>query len=110
MIDPGSVVLVLFPGIQATKPRPAVVISTALHQTTHGDIILGLLTGNLAQARGPTDYVLQDFVAAGLRKPSAFRVFLTTKPPSDVSRVLGKLSDHDWAEVQSRLRLALAVS
>jgi mRNA interferase MazF len=110
MIDPGSVVLVLFPGIQMTKPRPAVVISTAVHQTTHGDMVLGVLTGNLAQARGPTDYVLQDFALAGLRKASAFRVFLVTKPPSDILRVLGKLSDRDWQEVQTRLRLALAVT
>src|SRR6266581_2599990 len=101
MIDPGSVVLVIFPGIHLTKPRPAVVISTPLHQTTHGDIVLGILTGNLSQATGPTDYILQDIAAAGLHRPSAFRVFLTTKPGSDVVRVLGKLSDRDWQEVKS---------
>jgi len=109
MIDPGSVVLVRFPGIQQTKSRPAVVISTVLHQTTHGDTVLGVLTGNLAQASGPTDYVLQDCAAAGLHKPSGFRVFLTTQPGADIMRVLGKLSDRDWREVQAQLRLALDV-
>jgi mRNA-degrading endonuclease toxin of MazEF toxin-antitoxin module len=110
MIDAGSVVLVIFPGAQQTKPRPAVVISTAVHQTTHGDVVLGVLTSNLAQASGPTDYILQDSAAAGLHKASAFRVFLVTKPASDVVRVLGKLTNRDWQEVKSRLRLALAVT
>lgn len=109
MIDPGTVVLVNYVGIHMTKNRPSVVISTALHQTTQHDTVVGLLTGNRAQARGSTDYVLQDWAAAGLHKPSAFRVFLSTKPLSDVLSVIGKLTDRDWREVQARLRLALAV-
>jgi mRNA interferase MazF len=110
MIDPGSVVLVEFPGIHQTKKRPAVVISTSLHQTTHGDIILGVLTSNLAQAAGPTDYILKDSTAAGLHKPSAFRVHLITKQATDSPAIVGKLTDQDWQEVQARLRLALAVT
>jgi mRNA interferase MazF len=110
MIDPGSVVLVEFPGVHQTKKRPAVVLSTALHQMTHGDIVLGVLTGNLAQATGPTDYILQDSAAAGLHKPSAFRVHLVTKQATDKLTVIGKLTDQDWQEVQARLRLALALT
>ncbi len=57
MIDPGSVVLVVFPGAHKTKARPAVVLSTALHQTTQGDVVLGVLTGNIARQPGrPTTY------------------------------------------------------
>src|SRR5437763_857155 len=109
MIDPGSVVLVNFTGVQQKKLRPTVVISTGLHQTTHGDIVVAVLTGNLAQATGPTDYILMDWAAAGLRKPSAFRVYLETYRTHDIIKVLGKLTDRDWQEVQARLRLALAV-
>ena len=109
MIDPGTVVIVYYVGIRETKNRPNVVISTALHQTTQHDAVVGLLTGNLSQARGPTDYILQDWATAGLRRPSAFCVFLSTKPLSDVLSVIGKLTDRDWQEVQARLRLALAV-
>jgi mRNA interferase MazF len=86
-----------------------VVISTPLHQTTQRDVVVGVLTGNLAQARGPTDYVLQDWAAAGLRVPSLFRAYLGTKPLADVSAVIGKLTDRDWKEVPARLRLALEV-
>jgi mRNA interferase MazF len=110
VFDPGTVVLANYVGIHATKNRPSVIISTALHQTTQHDAVVGLLTGNLAQARGPTDYILQDWAAAGLHKASAFRVSLSTKPLSDVFSVVGKLTDRDWKEVQTRLRLALAVN
>lgn len=109
MFAPGTVVVVNYVGVHATKNRPSVVTSTALHQTSQHDTVVGLLTGNLAQARGPTDHILRDWAAAGLRKPSAFRVFLSTKPLSDVLSVIGKLTDRDWQEVQARLRLALAV-
>ena len=109
MFDPGTVVLVNYVGVHVTKNRPSIVISRVLHQTTQHDAVVGLLTGNLAQVRGPTDYILQDWAAAGLHKPSAFRVFLSTKPLSDVFSVVGKLTDRDWQEVQARLRLALAV-
>lgn len=109
MFDPGTVVIVNYVGVRETKNRPGVVISTTLHQTAQHDAVVGLLTGNLAQVRGPTDYILQDWSAAGLRRPSAFRVFLSTKPLSDVLSVVGKLTDRDWNEVQARLRLALAV-
>ena len=110
MIDPGSIVLAVLPGVQQTKNRPSVVISTALHQTTHGDIVLAVLTGNLAQARGPTDYILQEWAAAGLHKPTAFRVYLATKQANQIGAVIGKLTDRDWQEIQVRLRLALAVT
>lgn len=48
--------------------------------------------------------------AAGLRRSTAFRAFLTTELRSDVSQVIGKLTDADRAEVQTRLRIALAVT
>jgi len=110
MIDPGSIVLVDFPGVHRSKRRPAVVISTVLHQTTHGDIVVSELTSNLSQATGPTDYILQDSAAAGLHKASAFRLHVITKPISAIRRLVGKLTDRDWQEVQSRLRLGLAVT
>src|SRR5882672_10230570 len=100
MIDPGSVVSIDLPGVRDTKPRPCVVISTATHQTTQHDIVVAVLTGNLSQAKGPTDYILLDWVAAGLRKPTAFRAYLGTKPLNEIKAVFGKLSDRDWKEVQ----------
>jgi hypothetical protein len=53
-------------------------------------------------------YVLQDWPAAGLHNPSAFRVFLATLPATSVVKI-GHLSDRDWQEIQTRLRTGLAV-
>ena len=109
MIQAGEVVAVDFPGALGVKRRPAVVVSTSIYHNTRPDIVLGLLTSQIAGATGPTDYVLQDWSSAGLRASSAFRVFLATLPASSVA-VIGHLLDRDWQEVQARLCTALAVT
>lgn len=109
MIAPGDVVLLDFPGAQGVKPRPAVVVSTALYHSTRPDVIVGPLTSQVAKATAPTDYLLQDWAAAGLHLPSAFRVYLVTVLQSDIHGIVGKLSAQDWNEVQARVRLAVAV-
>lgn len=72
------------------------------------DIVLGVLTTQLDSATTPLDYVLQDWAAAGLRQPSAFRAYFSMAEPSDV-KIIGHLTDRDWAEIQERLKLALAM-
>ncbi|HET6386463.1 MAG TPA: hypothetical protein VFJ58_23975 [Armatimonadota bacterium] len=72
------------------------------------DIVLGVLTTQLDSATTPLDYVLQDWAAAGLRQPSAFRAYFSMAEPSDVT-IIGHLTDRDWAEIQERLKLALAM-
>jgi mRNA interferase MazF len=110
MYTPGQVIVVPFPGAVTTKRRPVVVLSTATYHTHRPDLVLGLLTTDVAAAVAPTDYVLQDWAAGGLHQATAFRSFLSTIPASDVVRVIGQLSDRDWQEVKQRLRLALDVS
>lgn len=109
MLKPGAVVTVDFPGATGVKRRPAVVVSTATYHSTRPDVILAIMTSQTASATAPSDYVLQDWHAAGLHRPSAFRAFLVTLPASSVVSVVGRLSGHDWQEVRSRLRVALAV-
>ena len=109
MSSPGTVVSVLFPGAHQSKRRPAVVVSTDTYQATRPDVVVALLTTNVANATGPTDYVLQDWTAAGLHRLSAFRAYFETLPATAILREIGHLSDRDWQEVQSRLRAALAV-
>lgn len=108
-MQPGDVVTVEFPGITGVKRRPAVIISTDMYHRSRPDVILALLTTQLADATAPTDYILQDWAQAGLHRPSAVRMFLATLPAKAVT-VIGHLSDRDWQEVQQRLRLALAVA
>lgn len=108
-MGPGTVVLADFPGVLGTKRRPAVVVSSDTYHKTRPDFVIGLITSNLSTALGPTDYVLKDWSAAGLHKPSAFRSFLVTLDPTRLVRELGVLSADDWKEVQARLRIALSI-
>lgn len=47
----------------------------------------------------PTDCALQDWKQAGLRTSSYFRLYPVTLPQREV-RLIGKLSDADWASVR----------
>ena len=109
MAEPGDVITVDFPGALGIKRRPAVVLSAPIYHATRPDLVLGLLTSQIAGAIGPTDYVLQDWAAAGLHSPSAFRSFLATLPAANVA-VIGHRSNRDWQEVKTRLCVALAVT
>ena len=109
MPDPGDVVTVDFPGAQGVKRRPAVVISTAVYHAHRPDMIVGLLTTNTPAAIEPTDYILQDWSAAGLNLPSAFRAYLVTMDQRDVRSQVGRLTVKDWEAVQERLEVAIAV-
>ena len=110
MFAPGDVILVDFPGVQGVKPRPAIVVSSAAYHAARPDVVVGLCTSKVAAATTPMDYVLQDWAAAGLKVPTAYRSFFATIPTTTVHRLIGHLSDRDWHEAQSRLRIALAVT
>jgi len=110
MIEPGAVVTVDFPGVMGIKRRPVVIVSTAVYHAARPDVIFAVITTQTAGATSPTDYLLQDWSAAGLHKPSAFRSYLATLPAINVIAEIGQLSGRDWQEVQARLRIALAVT
>src|SRR2546421_5729532 len=71
MPKPGDVVIFDFPGATGVKRRPAVVLSSDLYHAHRPDIILGIITSNTTAATTPTDCMLHDWAAAGLRAPSA---------------------------------------
>jgi mRNA interferase MazF len=70
-------------------------------------LIVGLITSQ-SIAAGPTDYLLRDWSAAGLRLPSTFRSFLVTLPPAANPVIIGRLSDPDWEGVRNCVKAALA--
>ena len=105
--NPGDVVTVDFPGITGIKRRPAVVLSSATYHSNRPDVIVGLITSQTKGLR-ITDYVLQDWQAAGLRVASVFRSFIVTLPPSANLVVIGQLSERDWQGVKTCVRVALA--
>ncbi len=107
--SPGDVVIMLHHGIRESKLRPFVVISSDTYHATRPDVIVAVMTSHIPPSPGPTDYVLVDWKIAGLRYPTMFRGFLNTVPIFEVPQPIGRLSPSDWAEVQARLRLAIAV-
>lgn len=109
MLIPGDVIVSNIPGAIATKRRPTVVVSTSVYQSNRPDVVVGVITTNISCANTPTDCVLQDWAAAGLVRPSAFRSYLVTMPQGAV-RLIGKLSKPDWHRVQACLRVALAAT
>ena len=108
MPKPGDVVTVDFVGATGVKRRPAIVVSSDLYHSHRPDLILAVLTTQVAAATAPTDCALQDWSAAGLHSPSAFRAYLGMALPSDVYRI-GHLSSRDWQAVQDRLSLAFGL-
>lgn len=104
----GTIVIADFPGATRIKRRPAVVVSTATYHAARPDVILAVVTSQIFKATAETDYILQDWAAAGLNQPSAVRVFLGMRAFTEVT-IIGTLSDRDWTEVQKRLRLSLEV-
>ncbi|MHB2021406.1 MAG: type II toxin-antitoxin system PemK/MazF family toxin [Candidatus Xenobia bacterium] len=106
--EAGDIVVVDFPGATGTKRRPAVVLSTTVYHANRPDVILGLLTTQVANATSPTDYILQDWSQAGLHQPSAFRSYVVTIPASAVRRS-GRLSDRDSEGVRNAFATAVAV-
>ncbi len=102
----GTVVTSNFPGAISSKRRPCVVISSENYHKERPDVILALITTNITKATSTTDYILRDWSAANLNRLSAVRIFLFTLPKYEVTEI-GKLSEHDWLEVQKCLRMSL---
>ena len=108
-LEPGDIVILVIQGAVESKARPVVVLSRVQYHKEHPDVVVGLLTTQLHQATTSTDYVLQDWLAARLVRPSAFRTFLVTRPRSEIGQYVGRLSERDWDAVKERLRSALEV-
>jgi mRNA interferase MazF len=107
MLNPGDIVTVDFPGITGIKRRPPVVVSTADYHRHRPDVILGIITSQVADAITPMDYILQDWATAGLHRVSAFRAFLMTMPATS-ARQVGHCSLRDWQAIQVCLAKAVA--
>ena len=101
----GTVVTAEFQGVVGTKRRPAVVVSSEAYHRERLDAILAVVTGEINKSISSTDYLLQDWQAAGLKKPSAVRIFLFTLPQSKIIKI-GELSEKDWTKVKTRLQIA----
>ena len=100
----GDVILVPFPfrDKAAESTRPAVVLSATAYNK-QGDVVVAAITTH--PPRSPMDYVLQDWKAAGLAKPSTVRMLIATIAQTRIVLTIGHLTDRDWAGVQATLQL-----
>ena len=108
MPEPGDVVLVNLPGAVVTKRRPAVVISSQEYHANRPDVIVGVVTSQIAKATAPSDYLIVQWDQAGLKVPSAFRAFLWTVPRTAIITTFGRLQPSDWQAVSDRVKRAIA--
>jgi mRNA interferase MazF len=94
--DLGDVVVVPFPFIDvaAEKRRPSLVLSRQPFNETNGHSIFAMIT-TAARTKWPSDIVIGDLAAAGLRQPCVIRWKLFTLPNEIIVRRAGKLGDHD---------------
>ncbi|MBP2293168.1 type II toxin-antitoxin system PemK/MazF family toxin [Azospirillum rugosum] len=100
IFDRWSVVVVPFPFTDhsTSKRRPALVLSSADFQRTHGHIVCGMIT-SAAQSDWHSDVMLEAYGDAGLKKPCKFRCKLFTLQDNLVLYGLGTLAPVDQAAV-----------
>jgi mRNA interferase MazF len=105
-----DIVLLDFPGVEKTKRRPALVVSSTLYQSTRPDVMVSLITTQIDAATSVTDHLLADWRQVGLNKPSAYRTFVVTIPRSAIVRTIGRLSERDWRAVRECLSAAFGLT
>lgn len=100
---PNDVVVVPFPFTdrQASKRRPALVVSTATFNR-RGHTILAMIT-SASHHPWPGDHRLSDPSAAGLAKASVVRWKVFTLDNRLLVRAIGRLSENDRIAVSERL-------
>lgn len=106
---PGEIVEVPFPFIDTPvkKLRPALVVSSSDFQKTSGACVLMMVT-SAERSHWDTDIILEDWINAGLRKPSILRWKIFTIDESLVASVRGKLSERDREKVSKSLSTILS--
>ena len=107
----GDVVLIPFPytDLSASKTRPAVVVSSDIYHAARSECLLAYVSSQISQADPTIDYVLADWAAAGLLKPSFVRPKVAAVEPALVVHRVGALSARDLLEVDRCLRRAMAL-
>jgi mRNA interferase MazF len=109
--DRGDVVLLPFPftDLSAAKTRPAIVINSPLYWQIRAEYLLAYVSSQISKADPELDYVLVDWEAAGLLKPSFMRPKIAAIDPTLVVYHVGKLSAHDLSGIDACLRQAMSL-
>jgi mRNA interferase MazF len=106
----GDVVLIPFPysDLSAIKTRPALIASIESFNVK-GEILAVYLTSQSPIQSADSEYVLQDWQAAGLLKPSTLKCRIAVLSDSLVQLKVGTISQRDMLEIGKRLRFVLGL-
>lgn len=89
------------------KERPAVVISVDAFHASRADLIVVPLSSSAGKYYG--DRPVRDWKAAGLNHETFIKAVLVTIEAQAVVRIWGRLSAHDYAQVQAAVRDVLDI-
>ncbi len=105
----GDVILVPFPFTNqaGTKKRPAVVVSKAVYNSSHPDLVLAAVTSQIRKPLKIDEVEIIEWQNSGLLKPSVKKPVFTTIEKSLILRRLGSLEDSDANNLQKTLQLIL---
>ena len=108
--DPYDIVVGPFPftDMEASKRRPALVLSGPGFHETSGHLVLAMVT-TAQRSRWPSDIVLKDLKTAGLPKPSVVRAKLFTLDKRFILRKLGTLGAGDQKRVAASIASILGI-
>lgn len=107
--NPGDGVLVRLPftDLSSDKRRPAIVVSPARFQGSHGDVVVVAVTG---RDQGDPTLSLLDWKEAGLLKPSWFKPLIATLAAGIITRRLGELTPQDRRRLSGVLEMLIDAS
>ena len=102
--EPFDVVVVPFPfsDREATRRRPALVVSSPDFNATHDQSILAMIT-SAGGGDWPSDVAIRDWYEAGLSVPCKVRLKLFTLDDTLILRKTGALSERDAEAVRNSL-------
>lgn len=106
-----DVVVIPFPFTErrVVKPRPALVLSGEEFNSTHGQVVVAMIT-TAARSAWPNDVAIGDLPSAGLRHPSVVRWKVFTIPGEAIGPRIGSLAEADAERVAIGLRSVLGAN
>ena len=102
----GDIILVPFPFTDQSliKKRPAVVVSSTTYQRNRTDIIIMAITSQLHAPSQIGTFLVGDWKAAGLLKPSVVKPIVTTLHKTLVQKKLGHFAKQDLQSLRNVLQ------
>ncbi len=103
-----DVLTALFPFIDVPvrKPRPVKVLSNGTFNTANGPVVSAMITTGIG-SHWPSDHLIIDLTAAGLKHPSVVRCKLFTLPNTQIGRRIGHLAEADRAQLATHFEAIL---